>query len=102
MKVVIATGLYPPDIGGPATYTKFLERHLPRFGVDFSVVSFSTVRRYPRIIRHIIYFVRLLKAGWSADILYALDTVSVGIPTALASAVLRRKFYLRVPGDYAW
>lgn len=102
MKIVIATGLYPPDIGGPATYTKFLERHLPPHGIDFSVVSFRDVRRYPRIIRHVFFFLTLLKEGRRADILYALDTVSVGLPTALASLLLRKRFYLRVPGDYAW
>ncbi len=102
MKIVIATGLYPPDIGGPATYTKFLERHLPQHGIEYSVVSFRDVRRYPRIIRHIIFFFLLIKEGRSADILYALDTVSVGVPTAIVSGLIRKKLYLRVPGDYAW
>jgi hypothetical protein len=30
MKLLIATGLYAPEIGGPATYTAFLEKHLVR------------------------------------------------------------------------
>ncbi len=102
MRLLIATGLYPPDIGGPATYTKFLERHLPKYEVDFTVVAFTHVRKYPRIMRHALYLARLLRAGKDADIIYALDTVSVGVPALIASVLLRKKLYLRVPGDYAW
>jgi glycosyltransferase involved in cell wall biosynthesis len=102
MKILIATGLSSPDIGGPATYTKFLERHLPLQHVEYVVVSFRDVRMYPKVIRHGVYFARLLWHGRKANILYALDTVSVGVPTLLASYCLRKKLFLRVPGDYAW
>ncbi len=102
MKVLIATGLYPPDIGGPATYTKFLERHFPRHGIAFAVAAFSAVRKYPRLIRHLIYIVVLMKKARSMDVIYALDTVSVGVPALLVSRLMRKKLYLRVPGDYAW
>ncbi len=102
MKVLIATGIYPPDIGGPATYTKFLERHLPQHGIEYVVVSFSGVRKYPKIIRHILYISILMWKGISADIVYALDTISVGVPALLMSTILGKTLYLRVPGDYAW
>ena len=102
MKILIATGLYAPDIGGPATYTKFLERHLPKNGIAYDVASFSTVRKYPKIIRHIVYLFMLLKRGRSADVVYALDTISVGVPALIVSYLLGKTLYLRVPGDYAW
>jgi glycosyltransferase involved in cell wall biosynthesis len=102
MKILIATGLYFPDIGGPATYTKFLERHLPSHGIDFDVVAFTGVRKYPKIIRHLVYTFLLLSKGRGVDVIYALDTVSVGVPALVASFILRKKLYLRVPGDYAW
>lgn len=102
MKILIATGLYTPDIGGPATYTAFLERHLSSHGFKLTVVPFTKVRTLPRYIRHIFYTYRLIKEGRDADILYALDPVSVGIPTLVAGIILRKHFCLRVPGDYAW
>lgn len=102
MKILIATGLYPPDIGGPATYTKFLERHLSGYGIEYTVVAFTHVRKYPKIIRHVLYLKELLKVGKTVDIIYALDTISVGIPALIASRILRKKLFLRVPGDYAW
>ena len=48
MKILIATPLYPPDIGGPATYAKILEDELPKQGVTVSVVSFHVVRHLPK------------------------------------------------------
>ena len=102
MKLLVATGLYAPDIGGPATYTAFLERHLPARGIDLRVVPFGSVRTYPKIIRHILYTLMLVRKGKDADMVYALDTVSVGLPALLASTFLRKPLYLRVPGDYAW
>lgn len=102
MKILIATGLYFPDIGGPATYTKFLERHLPPHGIDFEVVAFTRVRNYPKIIRHLAYIFLLFKKGRGVDIVYALDTVSVGVPALIVSIALQKKLFLRVPGDYAW
>ena len=102
MRLLIATGLYPPDIGGPATYTRFLEEHLPKRGIELVVVSFSEVRKYSKGIRHIVYLFRLVKQGRTSDVIYALDTISVGVPACIASVLLRKKLYLRVPGDYAW
>ena len=100
--VLITTGIFPPDIGGPATYSKLLLDELPKHGFDIKVLSFGEVRRLPKIIRHIAYFFKILNIGRGVDIVYAQDPVSVGLPSALASYVLRKKFVLKVVGDYAW
>ncbi|HYF10373.1 MAG TPA: glycosyltransferase family 4 protein [Candidatus Paceibacterota bacterium] len=102
MRVLIATGLFPPDIGGPATYSAMLLRELPKRGIAVSVASFGRVRHYPPVIRHIIYFFYLLVTGFSADIIYAQDTMSVGWPAYFANLFLRRRFFVRVPGDHVW
>ena len=102
MKILIATGIYPPDIGGPATYSKLLFDELPPKGVKVSVLSFGEVRKLPKIIRHIVYFFKLLAQSSGADIIFAQDTVSVGFPSLWASKILRKRFFVRVPGDHAW
>jgi glycosyltransferase involved in cell wall biosynthesis len=48
------------------------------------------------------YFFICLYRARQADVVFAQDTVSVGLPAALAAIVLRKKFLVRVPGDYAW
>jgi len=102
MKILIATGIYPPDIGGPATYSKLLKEELPKHGIDVEVLSFGSVRSLPKIIRHFSYFLKVLKVGKGVDIIYAQDPVSVGLPVCLASFILRKPFILKVVGDYAW
>lgn len=102
MRIVIATGLYPPDIGGPATYTKLFEERLPQYGIEVSVLPFRTVRSLPPIIRHVVYAWKLAQQARSADIIFVQDTVSTGFPAALVSLFIRKPLILRVPGDYAW
>ncbi|MBX9765358.1 glycosyltransferase family 4 protein [Patescibacteria group bacterium] len=102
MRVLITTGLYPPDIGGPATYSKFLAEGLPHHGYETEVLSFRSVRKLWPLVRHIAYFIKTIQRGGEADVLYAQDTVSVGIPTAFANVFLKKKFLVRVPGDQVW
>ena len=101
-KILIATGLYPPESGGPATYTKLLEERLPMLGFDVMVLPFSAVRHLPKGVRHVVYFFLCVGYAMMCDLVYAQDTVSVGLPAVLAAKVAGKKFVVRVPGDYAW
>jgi len=100
--ILIATPLYPPDIGGPATYSRLLEEELPKQGWTVTVISFGQVRRYPKIIRHLVYGWQIFKLIPNYQIIYAQDPVSVGLPVCLACCLRRRKFRLKIVGDYAW
>jgi len=102
MKILIATGIYPPDIGGPATYSKLLFDELPKHGIAVEVLSFGEVRHLPKLIRHFVFFLKVLKRGAKADLIFAQDPVSVGLPSAIAGKILRKKFALKIVGDYAW
>lgn len=102
MRVVIATPLYPPEIGGPATYAKLLEEGLPSRGVEVVVVTFSEVRHLSKIVRHYAYYRRVLKAARSADLVLALDPVSVGLPALYAAKKVQKPFVVKIVGDYAW
>ena len=102
MNILVATGLYPPEIGGPATYTVMLETHLPKHGFVVSVLPFSAVRWLPKVLRHFAYFVLCLWNGFKTDIIFAQDPLSVGLPAICAAKILGKKFIIRMPGDYAW
>ena len=102
MKITIATGLYAPEIGGPATYAAMLEKELPEKGIEVTTVPFGWVRHYPKGIRHIVYAFKLWQESKGAEVIYALDPVSVGLPAMLVAKLTRKNFLLRVPGDYAW
>lgn len=99
MRLLIATPLYPPEPGGPATYAKLLESEFPG---EVAVVKFRDVRKYPKGIRHIVYSWRIFRAARSSDMVFALDPVSVGLPSLCAAYLRGKPFAVKVVGDYAW
>lgn len=102
MKIVLATGLYPAEIGGPATYAGMLEAELPKQEIAVSTVPYGWVRRYPKIIRYVAYAWKLWKAARKADAIYALDPVRVGLVTAWVAKLTGKPLLVRLTGDYAW
>lgn len=102
MKLVIATPLYPPEIGGPATYAKILEEGLPEKDIGVTVVKFGDVRHLPKLVRHYVYYRRVLKAARGADVILALDPVSTGLPAMKAARKACKPFVVKIVGDYAW
>ncbi len=101
-RLLLAAGLYPPDIGGPATYAAMVERELPKEGIMVTVVPYRSVRSVPKLFRHLAYTWKLWNAAGAADCIYALDPVSVGVPATVVALLRRRPLLLRLGGDYAW
>ena len=102
LKILLVTPLYPPEIGGPATYTKFLEENLSKDQFDIEVVRFSEVKHLPYIIRHIVFFWKIFWRAKYTDIVYALDPLGTGVPAGIAAKLRSKKFLLRIAGDRAW
>ncbi len=105
MDILIATGIFAPDIGGPATHSGQLLAELPRRDWRVRLVTYGPAgvsRRIPRGVRHAVYLILCLVKALRSDLVYAQDAVVAGLPALLAARVLRRPFVVRIPGDYAW
>jgi len=115
LTVVLATGIYPPDIGGPATYVRALARELSVQGCRVTVVtyghgnsvreaSWDVVRVSKRggpLARWWRYASALRSHAADADTVYAFSSVSCGIPIFLAR-LAKPKLLLRLGGDFLW
>ena len=114
MKILIATPIYPPEIGGPATYTKELCKHFASFH-DITVVAYTNTnksfpdtklisvnKQKPLIIRLIKYFLEILKIARKMDVIYVQNAMAAGLPVALASMFSGVPFVLKFVGDEAW
>jgi glycosyltransferase involved in cell wall biosynthesis len=125
MKVVLATGIYPPDIGGPATYVLKLAEKLVERGVRVVVVTYEEPRTknqepnnvqvgnsnaWPVIgvsksggpyFRWRRYAKALKQQCTDADIVYAFSSVSAGAPIWFAK-IRHAKKILRLGGDFLW
>lgn len=102
MKILIATGIYPPDVGGPANYAKRLTDEFKRLGHTVDVVSYQTEKSLPTGVRHLVYFFRTVLHLHGVNVIIALDTFSVGLPAVCAAKIFGKKIIVRVGGDFLW
>lgn len=100
--ILVATGIYPPDIGGPAKYAQMLVSSAFEEGHFAKAISFGSYLKYPTIIRHFLYFFKLLPSVYRSDFIIALDTFSVCLPAYIASKIFRKKIIIRTGGDFLW
>ncbi len=115
MKILITSGIFPPDIGGPASYVPKIASALSNRGHDVSVICLSesvdTINepyefKVKRIPRNMFYFFRILRtiyftylAAKKVDVIFAntLDAES-----AIAAFLARKPVVNKIVGDYAW
>lgn len=102
MRIVIATGIYPPQVGGPALYAEGVKLSLEQSGHRAPLVLFGGLRSFPSGIRHVLYAIKLLLTARRSDAIFAFDTYSVGVPAAFVGRVLRIPVVLRIGGDFVW
>lgn len=102
MNILITTGIYPPQIGGPAQYAKNLAETFRAQGYTVAVRTYKLERLLPMGVRHVLFFFRSLFAMLGADTVVALDTFSVAFPTVCAAVILRKKVLIRTGGDFLW
>ncbi|MDP3646373.1 MAG: hypothetical protein Q8R25_04780, partial [bacterium] len=124
MRVLIATGIFEPEAGGPATFAPKLAHLLTKKGWNVTVLTYSDVPRYDfdasypfklvrvvrgpstllgvnRIFNCVRFFFAALRYIAKSDIIYTLDWFSVGLPLSLAAKILEKPYIVRVGGDYA-
>jgi len=128
-KITIAAGIFPPDIGGPATYVVKLAEALIRKDWRVNVVCYSSqndkqvleegnstlpvagvrgfevyriLRKGSFLSRYWRYFWHVVKVSRDVDVIYAQGPISAGLPALFAAKLLRKKFVVKVVGDPAW
>lgn len=102
MRILISTGIYPPEIGGPAEYAKCLKEAWEDQFHKVDVRVFSRFNLLPTGLRHFAYFLYILPAVSRAERILVLDTYSAALPTVLAAKLFGKKVILRTGGDFLW
>lgn len=103
MNILIATGIYPPDLGGPAQYAYNLEKIFRNAGHTVSVKYFTSVEKIlPTGLRHVYYLVKSVIAFLRADHVLVLDTFSAAGPIYALSCLFGKKYTVRTGGDFLW
>lgn len=115
MNVILATGIFFPDVGGPATHVRRIADALHARKVNVVVVAYGNTvagsfpypvkrvaRWFPLPIRMMFYFFTVLGVARRGDVVYAFDLTSAGLPARLAAMFTRSRFILRIGGDPIW
>ncbi len=115
MNVLLAADIFPPESGGPATYAVALSNELAARGSTVSIVSLTPhsdkmktkcpvypVRYARKGLRYLHYTWLLLKHARHADLVYAMGPVNAGLPALFVARMWRKKFVVKITGDYAW
>lgn len=112
MRVVIVTGIFPPDIGGPATHAADLRTELTERGHRVTVVTLCDdgapaapdgVVRYPRRwpwpARMLAVTTWLLRNRRHYEVVYATGLEQAAV---LGAELARRPVVVKIVGDLAW
>jgi len=102
MKITIATGIYPPEIGGHSFYAQSLKEALESDGHTVRLVLFGTLKRFPTGVRHLLYAIKLWWCSRDSEGIIAFDTFSVAIPAALVAMLTKKPTLNRAGGDFVW
>lgn len=115
MNIVLATGIYPPDIGGPATYVRALAEELTSRGEHVTVITYGAEDSVEKdswsvvkvkkgkagITRWRRFAAALKEHAAEADVIYCFSSVSVGVPLFMAR-LEKPLTALRLGGDFLW
>src|SRR3989338_5986709 len=114
MKILIVADIFPPQSGGPATYSVMLANELVKT-YEVTIVSLKpqsdktsvhcrlfVVPEKSKILKYWHYFWLLFKQAKDADVVYAMGPVNAGLPAMLAAKLRRKRLVTKVVGDYAW
>ena len=115
-KIILATGIFYPDVGGPAIHVRKIAERLCEEGFEVVVVAYGEnkepdnfpfkvlriSRNSPKIFQWFFYFLEVLKTSFRASLLYAFDPTAAGLGASVASLFLRKPFIIRIGGDPIW
>jgi glycosyltransferase involved in cell wall biosynthesis len=115
MNVLMITGIFPPDIGGPATYVPTMASELVKRGHKITVVTLSDrldhddrsysfpvhrIRRgLSKPLRFLFTVLRILREGRNAQVLYV---NGLFLESVIANFILRKPMVQKIVGDWAW
>ena len=115
-KILILTGVFLKDVGGPPTLLKALNKELIKHGYKVIVLTFGEKKeakdypypvkiisnKWPSLLKSFLFLIKGLILGLKSDIIYNQDLYTSGFTSLIIKKILRKKLVTRFVGDSAW
>ena len=114
MDILITVGIFPPDIGGPASFVPKISKYLISKGHKVKIISLSEKenlnyedeinvtrinRNLPIIFRWFKTITKIYKSGKNSDLIFV---NGLGTETTIANIFLRKIIIRKIVGDPVW
>jgi glycosyltransferase involved in cell wall biosynthesis len=112
VKVLLVSGIWPPDVGGPASHVPEVARHLAGRGHPVEVLTTAAAapadeeypvhwvkRSLPPGLRHAVFALRLARLARRADVVYVVSVLTRGV---VGAALARRPVLVKLTDDPAY
>ena len=114
MNILITVGIFPPDIGGPASFVPKISNFLIENGHNVKIICLSEVgnnhiednldviriRRSNSLpIRWLKTIYQIVKNGRNSDLIFV---NGLGVESAIAALMLKKKLIRKIVGDPVW
>ena len=114
MNILITVGIFPPDIGGPASFVPKISDFLIENGHNVKIICLSEVgnnhiednldvirirRSNSLSIRWLKTIYQIVKNGRNSDLIFV---NGLGVESAIAALMLKKKLIRKIVGDPVW
>ncbi len=114
MDILITVGIFPPDIGGPASFVPKISKYLISKGHKVKIISLSEKenlnyedeinvtrinRNLPIIFRWFKTITKIYKSAKNSDLIFV---NGLGTETTIANILLRKIIIRKIVGDPVW
>ncbi|MDC0871524.1 glycosyltransferase family 4 protein [Acidimicrobiia bacterium] len=114
MNILITVGIFPPDIGGPASFVPKISNFLMENGHNVKIICLSEVgnnhiednldviriRRSNNLpIRWLKTIYQIVKNGRNSDLIFV---NGLGVESTIAALILKKKLIRKIVGDPVW
>ena len=114
MDILITVGIFPPDIGGPASFVPKIEKYLINKGHNVKIICLSDKehltykddidvirinRSLPIIFRWLKTIVKIYNNSKKSDLIFV---NGLGTETTIANLFIRKKVIRKIVGDPVW
>jgi len=112
--ITLTTGIFPPDIGGPASFIPILAQKLSEKGIkvevitlsdnkqDYSNLDYKVIpinREIKKPFRDLLVIKEIVKSAKNSDLIFS---NTLAFESAIAAKLTKKKLVQKVVGDIAW